>query len=56
MVVDKNMSTVKVYQRCKNCNSIVTIVTSDTEKLSNLMLCPVCDRNMMAKRKMKRSK
>jgi len=44
------MATVKVYMRCGNCNNIVTITRSDTKPMANLILCPICGKNMMVKK------
>jgi len=40
------MATVKLYYRCMHCGTIISITKSDKTKLSNLILCPSCNKNI----------
>ena len=42
------MVTVKTYLTCPHCSGIICVSRSDEKELSNLMLCPLCRKNLFS--------
>lgn len=40
------MSTVTTYLSCPHCGALVALERSESKKLTNLLLCPLCNRNV----------